>query len=313
MCEIPIQYTREFILKLKLDENETLIKNTSLISSLITTDFLDILKTIETFAIDNIPTNNSKSKNQNYNKKKKYRDNCRIPAVRPQTFLNKVGEKSDEIKKSVNGNLNKLSNQNYDKIWSYIKTIYLENKDDFDFIFFIESIFDKATMQPTYCPLYVKLCNDMIIELKSIELDEEFTKLIIDKCVEFKNMIEEINNKNDDIMDVSDYDDFCLKTKKKVYKKGFAQFIGELYKSNFLKETFIEEYVKALVDNTLNTLDKDDENVENNIICLEKLIETCFNYRELQQKSFFANIKLIKDHPKLSKKLKFKILDILHC
>ena len=91
MCEIPIQYTREFILKLKLDENETLIKNTSLISSLITTDFLDILKTIETFAIDNIPTNNSKSKNQNYNKKKKYRDNCRIPAVRPQTFLNKVG------------------------------------------------------------------------------------------------------------------------------------------------------------------------------------------------------------------------------
>ena len=209
--------------------------------------------------------------------------------------------------------MNKLSNQNYDKIWENIKNIYLENKDDFDFICFVDSIFDKATMQPVYCPLYVKMCNDMIKELNSLNLGEEFTKLIIDKCEEFKKMIEEINDKKDDVLDVNNYDDFCEKTKNKVYKKGFAQFIGELYKSEFLKGDFLEDYVKALVDNTLNTLNNDDNNVENNVICLEKLIETCFNYRELQSKSFFDNIKLIKDHKNLSKKLKFKIMDILHC
>ena len=58
----------------------------------------------------------------------------------------------------------------------------------------------------------------------------------------------------------------------------------------------MEEYVKELVDNTLNTLENNDNNVENNIICLEKLIETCFNYRELQSKTFFDNIKLIKEN-----------------
>ena len=151
----------------------------------------------------------------------------------------------------------------------------------------------------------------MIKELNSLNLGEEFTKLIINKCHEFKSMIEDINLKKDDVLDVNNYDDFCEKTKNKVYKKGFAQFIGELYKSDFLKGDFLEEYVKALVDNTLNTLEKEDSNVENNIICLEKLIETCFNY-ELQSKTFFENIKLIKDR-KILKKLKFKIMDILHC
>jgi len=144
-------------------------------------------------------------------------------------------------------------------------------------------------------------------------LDEEFTKLITDKCHGFKNMIQEINESKDDILNVSDYEDFCAKNKQKIYKKGFSQFMGELYKSEFLDGAFLEDYVKALVDNTLITLNNDDTNVENNIICLQQLIDTCFNYRELQGKSFFDNIKLIKDHPQLLKKHKFKIMDILHC
>ncbi len=318
MCENPIQYTRDFIVSIKSGEKTSLINTDSLVKQLITHDFLENIKIIEKLSIDNIPTHTiykNKGGNSNtYGKKKKfYRDKNRPPPKRPTTFLNKIGEKSEEVKKRFNGNLNKLSNQNYDKIWDNIKNIYLENREDFDFICFVDSIFDKATMQPTYCPLYVKMCNDMIKELNSLNLGDEFTKLIINKCHEFKNMIEDINNNKDDVLDVNNYDDFCEKTKNKVYKKGFAQFIGELYKSEFLKIDFLEEYVKALVDNTLNTLEKEDDNVENNIICLEKLIETCFNYRELQSKLFFDNIKLIKDHRILPKKLKFKVMDILHC
>lgn len=312
MCENPIQYNRDFINSIKNDKTNLLTQSESIINNLITAQFLESLKIIEKLSIDNIPTHNFKSKN-NYKKKKNFRDKNRPPAKRPTTFLNKIGEKSEEIKKNVNGNLNKISNKNYEKIWNIIKNIYMDNKEDFDFISFVECIFDKATMQPTYCPLYVRICNDMINELKTIKLDIEFTKLITDKCQEFKTMIEDINLKNNDILDVNDYEDFCQKNKQKVYKKGYAQFIGELYKSKFLEESFIEAYVKALVDNTLNTLNNEDVNVEDNIICLDKLITTCFNYRELQSKIFFENIRLIKDHNFLSKKLKFKIMDILHC
>jgi len=315
MCQSPIQYTCDFIKEIKTGNKSNLTQNKTLIETLITEKFLDNLKIIEKFAVENTPTHNNYKSRNGYKGKKKYfnKDKIRPPAKRPITFLNKVGEKCDEIKKNVNGNLNKLSNQNYDKIWGNIKSIYLENKDDFDFIDYVESIFDKATMQPIYCPIYVKLCNDMIIQLKELSLDEEFTNLIKDKCNNFKTMIEEINKSKDDELNVNDYDDFCRKNKQKIYKKGFSQFIGELYKSEFLDLKFLEDYVKALVDNTYNTLEAEDINVENNIICLQQLINTCFNYRELQGKSFFENIKLIKDHKILPKKLKFKIMDILHC
>jgi translation initiation factor 4G len=315
MCS-PIQYTRDFIIEIKDGKKSNITQNTTLVNTLINEYFLENLKIIEKNAVDNIPTqNNYKGSKSNYGKKKKYfaKDKVRTPATRPVTFLNKVGEKSDEIMKNVNGNLNKLSNQNYDKIWENILKIYTDNKDEFDYIAYVESIFDKATMQPTYCPLYVKLCNDMISQLKETELDEEFTKLITDKCHGFKNMIQEINDSNDDVLNVADYEDFCAKNKQRIYKKGFSQFIGELYKSEFLDGQFLEDYVKALVDNTVDTLNKDDTNVENNIICFQQLIDTCFNYRELQGKSFFDNIRVIKDHPNLPKKLKFKIMDILHC
>ena len=114
-----------------------------------------------------MPThNNYKSSKSNYPKKKRYfsKDKMRPPAKRPVTFLNKVGEKSEEIMKNVNGNLNKLSNQNYDKIWENVKKIYIDNKDDFDYVAYVESIFDKATS----AVLSSKL-NDMINQLKELE------------------------------------------------------------------------------------------------------------------------------------------------
>ena len=62
------------------------------------------------------------------------------------------------------------------------------------------------------------MCTDMITELNTLNLGEEFTKLIINKCEDFKNMIKEINQKKDDILDINNYDDFCEKTKNKIYK-----------------------------------------------------------------------------------------------
>ena len=64
-------------------------------------------------------------------------------------------------------------------------------------------------------------------------------------------MIQEINESNDDILNVNDYDDFA-KNKQKIYKKdshNLVNFINRIFGG-----VFIEDYVKALVDNTLNTL-----------------------------------------------------------
>tara|TARA_B100000767_G_scaffold204893_1_gene191722 strand:- start:460 stop:1395 length:936 start_codon:yes stop_codon:yes gene_type:complete len=311
MCDL-IQYSRESIIKF-IENGKS---NSELIKKIINQDFLKKIKIIEINFTDNTPTFNTYKKKDNYSKKKKYfkiKPSLPLPSKRPVTFLSETKSKEEELKKNINSNLNKLSPQNFKKIWENIKVLYLNDKELFDINSFINTIFEKATMQFIYCPLYVNMINLMIELLNEDNRGGIIKELVINKCIQFKNMIDEINKTDDDVLNVNDYDDFCKKTSEKIYKKGFSQFIGELYRSNFLEQDFLEEYIYILVENTLNTLNNDDNNIENNILCLQKLIETCYNYRELKNKKFFNNIKLIKEHKILPKKIKFRLMDMLRC
>ena len=102
-----------------------------------------------------------------------------------------------------------------------------------------------------------------------------------------------------------------MKNKKKVYKKGFSQFIGELYKNRFVDLNYLNNYMDALSQNIISSLDVDNTNVENASICLVQLVETTVNRRLFKNNKCFIKIREIKDHPKLSKKLKFKFMDLL--
>ena len=125
------------------------------------------------------------------------------------------------------------------------------------------------------------------------------------------NMITEFKDQKDAVLDVNDYDDFCQKNKDKIYKKGFSQFIGELYKNRFVDSTYLSNYINALSKNIMDNLNDDNTNVENASICLVQLMETAINRRLFKNNKVWDKIREIKDHPKLPKKLKFKFMDLL--
>jgi hypothetical protein len=116
---------------------------------------------------------------------------------------------------------------------------------------------------------------------------------------------------NDDILNPEDYDDFCLKNKQKVFKKGFAQFIGELYKNNFVNEEFLNDYLMALVNNIIYNLDNDNINIENSSICLIQLVDTTMNKRQFLKTAVYPKINDIIKYKIIPKKIKFKFLDLL--
>ena len=62
------------------------------------------------------------------------------------------------FEKKLNGEMNKLSQDNYDSIiTSYSKLLSTVSEDiETHLIFTINNIFEKAVMQPIYCPYYVK-------------------------------------------------------------------------------------------------------------------------------------------------------------
>jgi hypothetical protein len=289
-------------------------------------NFLNNLKIIDKYHSENetIIANLSK---KNLKNKKNFRKNGfirNIPLKRPVTFLNKPVGKDQEIKKEINGNLNKISNKNFSNIFENILSIFSKNYEIFNYQDFIDSVFDKATMQPTYCPLYVKLIilmKDKNLEmikklnrnLDDSKIDEMDTisKLVKEKCDEFKNFIVELVDMSDDKLDVNDYDDFCDKNKKKVYKKGFAQFVGELYKNDFVDCQYILEYLDGLIGNIRYNLENDNTNIENSSICLVQLVNTTMSNNEFLESSCCDDVKKIMEMKNLPKKIKFKFMDLI--
>ena len=234
------------------------------------------------------------------------------PDAKARNIAN-VSSVMDASNKIINGNLNKLSPNNSKKIFLDILKLFEDNILIFDFDNFVDTLFEKAVMQPTYCPLYVKLF--IIMNRKHNSLDKEngnkFTDLLIKKCNMFKNMIKEFSAKDDDILNPDNYDDFCEKNKEKVFKKGFSQFIGELYKNHFVNDEFMDEFLEGLVDSIIYNLDNEDVNIENSSICLIQLVETTMNKRQLFQKGIHAKINKIIKYKIIPKKIKFMYLDLL--
>ncbi len=309
----------------KLFSNNKLIVNRA--SVIVTKNLLDNLKIIESYEKNNNTNFNSNTNYKRYNKnfnKNNPRVNKRnveteieyirnIPRERPKTFLNTSKGKEDDIRKELNGNMNKLSNKNSEKIFLSIIKLYSENFEIFDYDYFVDNLFDKAVLQPIYCPIYVKLI--ILVKDKFDELNNEsenvILKLVKNKCEKFKNMINEFVNVNDDVLDVNNYDDFCDKNKQKLYKKGFSQFIGELYKNDFVDCQYIIEYIDGLINNIKYNLDNSNTNIENSSICLCQLISTSLSKKEFLNSDSFDSIKEIIEYKILPKKLKFKFLDLI--
>jgi len=339
-----IYYEESFIKSIKESYNyQTNLDNPYIIErseELIDDNFMSCLKVIEEYekkiSIEikkfspKLNKNKGYQKYNNNNNKKNYNFVRGTPKERPITFLNENKGKDEELKKEINGNLNKLSNANATKIFEKILESYKKNIDIFDYNYFIDTLFDKAVMQPIYCPVYVRLfmtLRDQEIKTESKDLktddndddddeDEELLEdklslLIREKCDLFMTMITEFKEQDDDILNPDNYDDFCDKNKKKVYKKGFSQFIGELYKNKFVDSQFIANYIDAISNNIILSLDSNNTNVENSSICLVQLVETTINRRLFKNNKCFVKIRKIKEHSVLPKKLKFKFMDLL--
>tara|TARA_Y100000591_G_C21844831_1_gene708052 strand:- start:1646 stop:2533 length:888 start_codon:yes stop_codon:yes gene_type:complete len=216
----------------------------------------------------------------------------------------KIDSELDKYKYEINSLLNKLSKNNFDSISKKIIGYYKKDdltKDDLNNLLnsFIDSIFLKATMQPIYCPFYVKFLN-------ILDTDYKILSLINQKCENYKEIFENSNRTKE----MSEYDQFCQDNLDKVFKAGYSQFIGELFNNNMIQKEIIEDNI----DFFTTSLEKNIENsefFENIIICVSNLITTTSeNLTDYNFKELYDNINSIYKSYNKSKRLKFKLLDL---
>ena len=289
-------------LTIKKYEREIFLDLKNKIPKQLTSEQLNLLKIIKEKAFkleiknsENIKNNDTG--NKNYNSKSGSNSSWRKvkPSIKPKNLS--VEETNKNL---ITGLLNKLAPNNFENISKKILDILITNNNLINSC--VNDIFLKAVYQPIYCPHYVKLL--LLFSDNNYDIDS----LILDMCEKFTNII---NSSNKNINDKETYEEFCASNKIKQFKIGYSQFMGELYKKQLIVFEIIEIFIDELIQNLHNCYqqNKNDLNIENNIVALCKLVNTCYEKNKdiLKDKNKYNKIYELD----ISKKLKFKLLDIL--
>lgn len=229
------------------------------------------------------------------------------------TFI-KVQKKSikEIIEGDINIELNKLSPKNYieitNKIFKNFILKYEGSKRAEILSSTLDNLFTKAVTQPIYCPYYVLFLKIFI------ENGLEIESVVKQKCDKFKNiLIERSDDSRIEKVTDENYDDFCKNLKQKNFKLGYAQFVGELYNNKMITIIVLLESVDIMFANVLDKIKNEQELksefVEDNIICLCKIIETLNN--KFVVETYIEKLTSIQKQKALPKRLVFSLMDTI--
>lgn len=151
------------------------------------------------------------------------------PAMRPPPakYVSRFKSTTDKIDDTILntvilGKLNKFSPANYDEIKEFMCQILDSGETDF-LKEFMKLVFQKATTEEIFCPLYARLLS---------ELSDKYKILLDEMVVLYKEYMEIFGEVEE--ADAANYDEFVSRTSQKKYRLGYSQFLAELVKHNVL-------------------------------------------------------------------------------
>ena len=225
-------------------------------------------------------------------------------------FLKKVSQNKDDILTAdINTMLNKMSPKNFESITGSIVDILSKNSNNKKFFeFTIESIFMKAVTQSIYCKHYT--------EFIKILFDRDFNveDIVMEKCDKFKHILkeeEETSRSYSKQVTKENYSKFCKDLKDKNYKRGYSQFIGEMYNKKLVSRDIVAENIDICIGNVKKYLEIDPKGaaVEDNIICLISIMTSLEDTLILED--YKVRLVELQKSPGLPKRLMFMFMDLI--
>ncbi|KAH7852086.1 hypothetical protein Vadar_020463 [Vaccinium darrowii] len=217
------------------------------------------------------------------------------------------------VLKTVEGILNTLTPENFDLlkgqlIDSGITTVEI-------LMGVTELIFDKAVLDPTFCPLYAQLCSDINEKLPYFLYDDEkitFKRLILNKCQEVFEGAYKIREESTQ-MTASEQESKRRDNDRLIKNRnlGNIRLIGELWKQKFLTEKTVHEIAKELLVHTKTC--PEEENVE--AVCQlfntigEQLDDSPYSRRF--NDVYFSILKELSTNPQLAPQLRVMVRDVI--
>ncbi|GAB2219195.1 hypothetical protein Droror1_Dr00006826 [Drosera rotundifolia] len=223
----------------------------------------------------------------------------------------------ERVLKTVKGILNKLTPEKYDLLKNQLIDAGITSTEILEGV--ISLLFDKAVLEPTFCPMYAQLCADLDDKLPPFPPEElggkeiTFKRVLLDNCQEAfegaEKLREELKKLDGPDQEVEQRDKERL---LKLRTLGNIRLIGELLKQKMIPEKLVHHVVQELLGPDNKTCPTE-ENVE--AICqffntIGKQLDEGPKSRRIND-VYFGRLKDLSTNVQLAARLRFMVCDVI--